>query len=76
MLQRLHGAPAEIGSGSGAAERAREGDLLGGEEVHTVGGRIDFELMRFFPADVDEQVGVRGARFNHDRAQMPMIDSV
>ena len=72
MLQRLHGAPSKVGTRGGATERAREGHLLGGEALYAMGWWIDFELVRQLPVDVDEQVRVRGARIDHDRAQMPL----
>ena len=72
MLQRLHGASSKAGTRGGAAECARQGHLLSGEAVYTMGWWIDFELVRQLPVDVDEQVRVRGARIDHDRAQMPL----
>ena len=37
-----------------------------------MGGRLDSQLLRLIPVDVDEQAGVRGAWRHHDRTQMPL----
>ena len=73
MLPWFHGKTLEAGSRCSATECQSQGHLLSGEEVHTLGRWFNPQLMRLLPTDVDEQAGVRGARFNHDRAQMPMI---
>ena len=72
MLPRIYGEIAKAGAGGRPTERARQSNLICREALHTLGWRLYPELVRLLPTDVDEQVGVRGARLDYDRAQMPL----
>ena len=74
MLQGLLREVAGTNASSGTLVSSNQGDFCRREEVHSMDGWFYSQLSGLVPADVDEQVGVRGAWCYHDRAQMPMKD--
>ena len=73
MLPRLHGTLIEIGARGCTTKCACQSYRLSREALHSMGRWLNSQLLRFLPANVDEQTGVRRARLHHDRAQMSLI---